>query len=127
MNALLALEIQEHEFHERTAKWVKKVSVGESAFATCAITELGFLRIFLQASHAGISVAQVQKLLAHLKSSQNVRFQFLVDDHDAVQLPAWVKWPKQITDGHLVTLAKAHGALLATLDEKIPGAFLIPR
>jgi len=38
----------------------------------------------------------------------------------------WVKTPKQITDGHLAQLAKANGAILATLDGRIPGAFLIP-
>jgi len=33
---------------------------------------------------------------------------------------------KQTTDGHLAQLAKAKGAVLATLDGKIPGAYLIP-
>jgi hypothetical protein len=37
-----------------------------------------------------------------------------------------VKTPKQTTDGHLVQLAKANGAILATLNAGIPGAFLIP-
>jgi len=30
------------------------------------------------------------------------------------------------TDAHLLELAKAHGARLATLDRRIPGAFLVP-
>jgi len=42
-------------------------------------------------------------------------------------LPRWVKGPKQITDGHLLGLAKAHGAEMATLDERIRGALVIPR
>jgi hypothetical protein len=42
------------------------------------------------------------------------------------QLPRWVKGPKQITDGHLLGLAKAHGAEMATLDERIPSALVIP-
>jgi predicted nucleic acid-binding protein len=127
VNALLALGIREHEFHARTAKWVKRAAAGETAFATCAITELGFLRVLLQASYAGATIAQGQKLLELLKSSGQLRFQFLVDDQDASHLPHWVKWPKQITDGHLVALAKAHDALLATLDERLRGAFVIPR
>jgi hypothetical protein len=44
-----------------------------------------------------------------------------------MQLPAGVKWPKQITDGHLMALARAHNAALASLDESIRGAFIIPR
>jgi hypothetical protein len=127
VNALLALGIQEHEFHERTARWVKKAAAGGAAFATCAITELGFLRVLLQLPYAGATVAQGQKLLQLLKSSRQLRFPFLVDDQDAAQLPHWVKWPKQITDGHLIALAKAHDAVLATLDEGIRGAFVIPR
>lgn len=38
-------------------------------------------------------------------------------------LPAWVKKPALITNGHLLTLAKS---ILATCEEGIPGAFLIP-
>jgi predicted nucleic acid-binding protein len=48
------------------------------------------------------------------------------DDSDAAMLPAWVKGPKQIMDGHLAALAKRHGARLATLDNGTPGAFVIP-
>jgi len=36
-----------------------------------------------------------------------------------------VKGPQQITDGHLLRLAKAHGAEMATPDERAPGAFVI--
>jgi hypothetical protein len=39
---------------------------------------------------------------------------------------AWANSPAQVTDGHLLQLAIAHGAVLATLDERIPGALLIP-
>jgi len=48
------------------------------------------------------------------------------DGHDVSYLPGWVKAPKQVTEGHLSHLAKANGALLATLDENIPGSYLIP-
>jgi hypothetical protein len=85
------------------------------------------LRVLLQTSYAGATVAQGQKLLELLKSSRQLRFQFFEDDQDASHLPQWVKWPKQITDGHLAALAKAYGAVLATLNEGIRGAFLVPR
>jgi hypothetical protein len=51
---------------------------------------------------------------------------FLSDGNDISSLPAWVKTPKQTTDGHLLQLASANGAFLATLDEGIPEAYLIP-
>ncbi len=125
VNALLALGVDNHEFHERLVRWVPRVSA-ESQFATCAITELGFLRVLLQA-YAGSTVPTGQKFLVALKSTKHIAFQFLSDDLGASQLPQWVKWPKQVTDGHLAALAKAKGALLATLDENIRGAFVIPR
>lgn len=38
----------------------------------------------------------------------------------------WVKSGRQTTDGHLAELARAHDSVLATLDERIPSAFVIP-
>lgn len=61
------------------------------------------------------------------KKAAGSRFHFISDDHDVSYLPGWVKAPKQITDGHLSRLARAHGAALAMLDENIPDSFLIPR
>jgi len=126
VNALLALGIREHEFHQRTAKWVNSFSEHDS-FATCAISELGFFRVLLPSQYAGCAIALGQRLLAALRASRRLRFEFLADDQDAAQLPQSVKWPKQVTDGHLFALARAHGMVLATLDQGTRGAFLIPR
>jgi hypothetical protein len=53
-------------------------------------------------------------------------WEFLGDGLDVSQLPNWVKTGNQTIDGHLIQLASAHNARLATLDVKVPGAFLIP-
>jgi hypothetical protein len=66
-------------------------------------------------------------LLLELKNSTHVRFTFIPDDHDVSHLPKWVNTPRQTTDGHLVQLAKANAAVLATLDRRIPGAFFVPQ
>jgi hypothetical protein len=50
----------------------------------------------------------------------------LPDDLGADRLPAYSKSPNKITDGHLLELARRHGAMLVTLDAGIPGALLIP-
>jgi hypothetical protein len=39
---------------------------------------------------------------------------------------AYVKAPAATTDGHLLALAKRHGAMLAAFDAGIPGALLVP-
>jgi hypothetical protein len=61
-----------------------------------------------------------------MKQAKVFRFELVADDHDLSNLPTWVKTPKQITDGHLLELARANGAVLATLDARIPGAYFIP-
>ena len=100
---------------------------GSSAFLTCPITELGFVRLLSLAPQYGFTVIQARTLLIRLKKSKAARFDFIADDHDISRLPSWATSGRQTTDGHLVELAKANGAMLATLDEKIRGAFLIPR
>lgn len=121
VNALLALGFIEHEFHPRVAAWVKAQRF--PALATCSITELGFVRILSQSPPYGFTVPQGQNLLLKLKKSET--FIFIPDNHDISRLPAWVKSPRQTTDGHLLELARTNQAELATLDEKIPGAYLI--
>ena len=122
VSALIGLGFAQHEFHERVATWV--AAQEDLSLATCSITELGFVRILPQMTASDLSVAEARALLHRLKKSQS--FRFFADDHDISHLPAWVKMPRQTSDGHLVRLARAHGATLATLDHRIPGAYLIP-
>lgn len=127
VNVLVALGFLQHEFHERVAGWVRTLaSKGIPELATCSITELGFVRVLAQAPQYGFTIAHARTLLLRLKTGNSLRFTFIPDDHDVSDIPAWVKTAKQITDGHLVQLAKAKNAILATLDERIPGAFPIP-
>jgi len=126
VNALVALGFLQHEFHQRVAAWVRSAAGENVELATCPITELGFVRILTQAAQYSMTVSEARDLLWRLKEARTPKFRFMVDDHDASRLPAWVKTAKQTTDGHLAELARANGALLATLDRRIPRAFLIP-
>ena len=60
------------------------------------------------------------------QAGRQARFLFVVDDQDISRLPAWVNTARQTTDGHLLQLAASNGAVLATLDSKIPGSYLVP-
>jgi hypothetical protein len=53
-------------------------------------------------------------------------FELLEDGIGADRLPAFARTPGKLTDGHLLELARKHGAMLATLDAGIPGALLLP-
>jgi predicted nucleic acid-binding protein len=125
VNALVALGFMNHEFHARLASWVH--SQGSPNLASCSITELGFVRVLAGAPAYGFTVTQARTLLQRLKGARTSFLTFIPDQHDISQLPAWVRAPKQITDGHLSKLASANRAVLATLDESIPGSYLIPK
>jgi len=124
VNALVALGHLEHVHHGRVARWLNKQQ--SSQLLTCSITELGFVRVLAQAPNYGFTVEDAKSLLQSLKDAPGFSFTLIPDEQSVSQLPAWVKTGGQTTDGHLLQLAKAHGSLLATLDAKIPGAFVIP-
>lgn len=119
VNALIALGYKQHIFHKRVSSW----AAGKS-LATCSIAELGFVRILAQIPEVDIPLATSQELLAMMKRER--RLTQISDSQSAVDLPKWVRNPRQITDGHLLVLAQANSLTLATCDEGIPGAFLIP-
>jgi predicted nucleic acid-binding protein len=124
VNALVALGIFHHRFHDRVNAWITS-QVG-AHWLTCSITELGFARVIAQTPDYGFTFQLARTLLLSLKTNSKLLLSFLPDGNDMSLLPAWVKTPKQTTDGHLVQLACSNGAILATLDAGIPGAFLIP-
>jgi predicted nucleic acid-binding protein len=127
VSALLAFGVISHEFHHRVGAWVEaQTSQRKLQLATCSITELGFVRILSQAASYGVTTAEARALLLKLKAQYAEELTFLSDDQDISRLPSWVQSPKQVTDGHLVQLARANDAVLATLDRGIPGAYLIP-
>jgi predicted nucleic acid-binding protein len=128
VNTLLALVVLEHEFHARVASWLERLGASDvPQLATCSITELGFVRVLGQAQQYGSSVAQARELLLKVKDTNRMRWTFIPDDHDISHLPRWVRTPKQTTDGHLAELARDNEAVLATLDRRIPRAFVIPQ
>jgi predicted nucleic acid-binding protein len=127
VNALVALGLLQHEFHQQVARWVRSLaSGGVPELATCSITELGFVRVLAQAPQYGFNISQARTLLLRMKTGNILNFTQIADDHGVAHLPGWVKTAKQTTDGHLAQLAKGNGAVLATLDTRIRGAFVIP-
>ena len=126
VDALVSLTFDTHALHERVAKWLTILNARRDVLASSAITELGVVRILSLQLAANLSILEAQAALARVKSNSTIPFVFVADALGADQLPAWVMNSRQTTDGHLVSLASAHGAVLATLDRKIHGAFLIP-
>jgi predicted nucleic acid-binding protein len=124
INTLIALGHTAHVHHPRVVAWYRALPASTTALCTCAITELGFLRVAVQADLQP-DVAAARKALAALKTSSMIPFEMLNDDLGADRLPAFAKTHPKLTDGHLFELARTHQAQLATLDRGIPGAALL--
>lgn len=125
VNALIASLVAAHEHHGRVASWVAALPVADQ-LATCSITELGFVRVLHQAPHLRVPVKDSLRLLARFRHNRVRPVVHLTDDRSATDLPRWVKSARHVTDGHLAGLADHHGCRLATLDEGIPKAAIIP-
>jgi hypothetical protein len=72
-----------------------------------------------------LDIETAKRALDALKASSSVRFELIADDLGAAQLPAFVKSPQSVTDGHLLELARKNSMQLVTLDKNIPKALFI--
>jgi predicted nucleic acid-binding protein len=127
VNVLVAWGWSDHVGHKRTVTWIAAAKKQKATMLlTSAIPELGFVRVSVQRMGGGVTVDDASKTLADMLTSLGSRHVFLADDLPARDFPAWCHHASRTTDAHLLQLAEAHGAKLATLDNGIPGAFLVP-
>lgn len=127
VNILVAWGWTDHVAHDRTSRWVADTrGQGASKLLTSAIPELGFVRVSVQRTGGGVTVDEAARTLAGMLRSLGPAHAFVPDDRAARRFPAWCRHASQTTDAHLMQLAAAHDAELATLDAGIPGAFLVP-
>ena len=119
VNALVAwFHIEPPALHARINAW----TVPAAQLATCAISELGFLRISMRVY--GFDLAMTQKALASIKKD----IAGYIDVLPSPSLANWVLSHKHTTDAYLCQLASAHGMKLATFDTGIKDSavFQIP-
>jgi predicted nucleic acid-binding protein len=125
VNALVALAHQGHADHPRVSRWFASLIGSEARIATSSITEIGFVRVSIQAGFESNAPDAAETLLG-VKGSSRLPFELVSDSLGADRLPIYVMGAKQVTDGHLLELAREHAMQLATLDKTIPGAYHIP-
>ena len=125
VNALVALAHQGHADHRRMISWYASLIDSGETIKTCSITEIGFVRVSIQAGFERNAPDAVETLTG-LKQSSQILFQFISDPLEADGLPDYVLGSKQVTDGHLLALAQDSSMQLATLDKAIPRAYCIP-
>jgi predicted nucleic acid-binding protein len=125
VNALIALAHSAHVHHPRAIAWFLNARSAATGLCTCAITELGFVRVAVKTG-LQVDVPAARKALFALKDSSSVPFQMIGDALGADQLPAFARTPNKLTDGHLIELARQNGVQLVTFDHGITGALMPP-
>jgi hypothetical protein len=127
VNVLVAWGWADHVDHERAAKWIASFKRRKgSKLLTSAIPQLGFVRVSVQWTAGRITVTEASDTLKGMLDRLGASHAFLPDDRSAEDFPEWCQHASRTTSAHLIQLAEAHGVMLATLDERIPGAFVVP-
>lgn len=115
VNALVALAWDSHVHHLAATQWFDEHAA--TGWSTCPITESGFVRVSSNPGilPAAISVTDAAAVMAGLRAVGAHRF--LPDDVSIVDsdVPS-MSGHRQVTDAHLLTLARRHGVDLVTFD-----------
>ncbi|MDE0207198.1 MAG: PIN domain-containing protein [Candidatus Tectomicrobia bacterium] len=118
VNALIALAWPNHVHHEATRRWFAMQRA--NGWATCAVTEAGFVRVSCNPSAVRHSVTpgEAIALLHRLRQLESHAFWPL--DRSITDLPKQIvgriQGYRQITDAVLLAAAMQRGGTLATLD-----------
>jgi hypothetical protein len=120
VNLLLALFDPGHEHHQIAHQWYG----GKRSWASCAITENGFIRIASSPAYPGgvtSPAAVAEKLRGFIDASDHAFWEDRLSLLDgAVFRLDHIKSARQVTDVYLLGLAAQRGGKLATLDRTIP-------
>ena len=115
MNALVALAWDSHVHHATVRSWFSAHSAG--GWATCPITESGFVRVSSNPKvlpHP-IGVEPARAVLSALRAVDGHRF--LVDDVSIADTDVpRIYGYRQVTDAHLLALARRRGVRVVTFD-----------
>jgi hypothetical protein len=118
VNALVALAWDSHVHHAAMRAWFKASS--SAGWATCPITESGFVRVSSNpiVLPSAIGVDAARGVLSTLRAHPDHRFltdDVSMGDSDVPRIAGY----RQVTDAHLLTLARRRGVRLVTFDSSI--------
>ena len=115
VNVLLALAWPNHQHHGRAHEWFFRE--GRNGWATCALTQLAFVRLSSNPSYtpAAVRPSVAATLLSALVVHE--KHQFWSDlPPVGVDVFARALGHQQVTDAYLVRLAEHHGGRVVTFD-----------
>ena len=122
VNVLIALTDPDHVHHDLAHDWF--AAEGATAWATCPLTENGFLRVLTNPGYhpAQMRPAAVASILRRMRARKGHEFwpdAVSLTDRNRFDL-GLVAGHRQLTDVYLLGLAHARGGSLATFDRTIP-------
>jgi toxin-antitoxin system PIN domain toxin len=120
VTVLLALLDSDHVDHERAGEWLD--AEVEAGWASCPITENGFVRILSQPRYPSpISPAGAVELLAAAQEGRHHAFWPCDVSLLAPQVidRSRLHGSRQVTDAYLLALAVAHGGRFVTFDRSL--------
>ena len=115
VNALVALAWDSHVHHAAMRKWFARNS--RHGWATCPLTESGFVRVSSNPAALPVAIG-IDSALAVLDALRGLPgHRFLSDDVSLADgdVPA-ISGHRQVTDAHLLTLARRNDVRLVTFD-----------
>lgn len=121
INVLLALLDSDHVDHQHAQEWIS--SEIQHGWASCAITQNGFVRIVSQPRYPNpVSPSQALDRLSRAASTNHHEYWpcsiSLTDQHIVDR--SRVHGPRQVTDTYLLALATANHGRFVTFDRSIP-------
>ncbi len=121
VNVLLAMLDSDHHDHRRTREWFE--AEADSGWASCAITQNGFVRIICQSGYVNpVTPAHAIRLLDQACRTEYHEFwpsSISLLDPEIVDQRR-IHGPQQVTDVYLLALATARGGRFVTFDRRIP-------
>jgi toxin-antitoxin system PIN domain toxin len=121
VNVLIALACPNHIHHSLALRWFRD-NQGQG-WATCPVTQAGFIRV--SSNHRVIEEApspqEAALLLRRITALEH--HEFWADDIPLVESEFFaterIRGYRQVTDAHLLALARSRSGRLATLDRRI--------
>lgn len=121
VNVLVALTWPTHVHHHAARSWFDRV--GRAAWATCPITQLGFVRVSSNLKAIPDAVRPPEAVAVLKRLTELPGHQFWPDDVPVVGTAAFdalnLVGHRQVTDAYLVALAQHRDGRVATLDRGV--------
>lgn len=119
VNVLLSLVWANHPHHTAAQAWFTQSAT--AGWATCLLTQIGFLRLSLNSSIVGVALdcPSVVSMLASLMAHPNYQFLDVAPTLTGEPFDDFIPritGHQQVTDAALLHLARFHGMKLVTLD-----------